>query len=462
MTRDLFLVIDIGKTNSKIVVAETATGQPVWSAERNNAVHQGPPYHQLDTQGIEAWLMDTLPAVPDKARIGTVVPVAHGAAIVPIDGAGEALAAPDYEDPAIESVAAAYARERDPFAATLSPELPLGLNVGRQLFYLETGHPMLFRRIAHVLAHPQYWAWRLCGTMATEVTSLGAHTDLWLPLDQRFSPLAERRGWSRLFPSLRRADEALGKLRPEIVRRTGFSDDCRVLCGIHDSNASYLTHLAAFGRDRPFAVCSTGTWVIVLANGVDLSRLDAARDMLANVDVYGRPVATARFMGGREYAVLLAGGIATPDVPAVGGVVARGLFALPHFAAAGGPFHGSRGRLVGGEPVDATERAALATLYLALVVDTMLDLLGVSGNVIVEGAFTANPLFGPILAALRPADAVLVGRGRPGTVSGARLLVGAGPAEAGGQPVKPLAGVDLAGYRAQWQRLVARARDVSA
>ena len=44
-----------------------------------------------------------------------------------------------------------------------------------------------------------------------------------------------------------------------------------------------------------------------MAAGGALDRLDAGRDMLANVDALGDPVPCARFMGGREFA-LIAGG----------------------------------------------------------------------------------------------------------------------------------------------------------
>ncbi|NJN38893.1 MAG: hypothetical protein HC790_09445, partial [Acaryochloridaceae cyanobacterium CSU_3_4] len=49
---------------------------------------------------------------------------------------------------------------------------------------------------------------------------------------------------------------------------------------------------------------STGTWVIVLGVGGALEGLEAPRDTLANVDAFGRPVPSARFMGGREYDVI--------------------------------------------------------------------------------------------------------------------------------------------------------------
>ena len=75
-----------------------------------------------------------------------------------------------------------------------------------------------------------------------------------------------------------------------------------MLCGIHDSNANYARYLAA-GLDD-FALISTGTWLITFNPGLPLERLDPLRDTVSNSDLLGRPVACARFMGGREYALI--------------------------------------------------------------------------------------------------------------------------------------------------------------
>ena len=70
-------------------------------------------------------------------------------------------------------------------------------------------------------------------------------------------------GWNALFPPLQPAWAPLGPLKAELLERTGLPARCRVICGIHDSNASLLRHLAAIdGAPQP-AVLSTGTWVSV-------------------------------------------------------------------------------------------------------------------------------------------------------------------------------------------------------
>ena len=63
---------------------------------------------------------------------------------MPLDIAGTPLPAMDYEEAAVDSIGEAFARERDPFADTLAPDLPMGLNLGRQIYYIEKRHPDLF------------------------------------------------------------------------------------------------------------------------------------------------------------------------------------------------------------------------------------------------------------------------------------------------------------------------------
>src|SRR5262249_11878694 len=150
----------------------------------------------LDLPGIWDWLIATLRGAPGKERVEAIVPVAHGAAAVLLDARGQVIWAPDYEDPQFETIGDEYEARRDPFDQTFSPRLPLGLNLGRQLFFLQSLGGSDFERVAQILLYPQYWAWRLSGVAASEVTSLGCHSDLWWPRQKTFSNLAREQGWA--------------------------------------------------------------------------------------------------------------------------------------------------------------------------------------------------------------------------------------------------------------------------
>jgi L-fuculokinase len=454
---ELIAVIDVGKTHSKIALLDRETAAVTWSNECESRVRLGGAFGELDVVEIEKWLIASLKEAPDKARLRTLVPVAHGATAALVGRNGELLSVPDYEDGAFDAVRSTYAELRDPFCTTLSPALPLGLNLGIQLFYWQSHHAARFKQTEAILLYPQYWAWRLSGVMAREVTSLGCHTDLWLPGENRFSQLAARQGWAELFPPMRRAGDVLGTLTPEMAAATGLDPSCRVLCGIHDSNASYLGQVAGLASDRPLTVISSGTWTLIISRGGDLKRLRPELDMLANIDAFGTPLSTARFMGGREYLAIagIADESAVPDVRALQRVIDANAFALPSFAPAGGPFAGVKGVLLQWDRLSAQERAALATLYVALMSDLITDYLGAEGDVIVDGPLAMNPLYGALVTALRPKTRVLRSAGS-GVAEGAYYLVEPFNAGVHKQPV-PVGSFSVSGleeYRARWRKML--------
>jgi L-fuculokinase len=448
MSTPLIAVLDVGKTHAKVSLVDPALGREIWSARRANEVVSGPATRELDVAAIESWLFDTLRGAPHRDQVSVIVPIAHGAAAVLVDHAGQVLAAPDYEDTSFDTVSESYAPLRDAFDLTFSPNLPQGLNLGRQLFFLQKRHADLFGRAAHILLYPQYWSWRLCGVMAAEVTSLGTHTDLWRPHDQVYSSLARKQGWARLMPSMHRATDRLGTIRPAVASATGLRADCAVVCGIHDSNASYLRFLIDREREA-FTVVSSGTWTIVMANRCDLRRLREERDMLANVNVFGAPVATARYMGGREYEAIAQGG-AEPTIDALIEVLTRGAMALPSFASAG-PYSGRRGALESVEGLTATQRAALASLYSALMTAQLIESLGSAGEIFVDGPLARNALFASLLGACVPAGTVRIYPEGGGTRVAAHLAGVASPGSGILHNVMPLKIPGLLEYQANWR-----------
>lgn len=451
----LIAVIDVGKSNAKLSFVDVHTHDIIWSVKRRNEENHSLPLRQLDIVGIERWLLDMLKCAPRKEQIAVIVPVGHGAAAVLVDENGSILAAADYEDPAFATVRHDYERQRDPFEATFSPNLPLGLNLGRQFHFMDQSGSLEFTRVNYALLYPQYWAWRLCRVMASEVTSLGCHSDLWRPKEHAWSDLAKARKWAWLFPPLRYASDTLGTITGEIAKLTGLNPACRVSCGVHDSNASYLEDLLTCGCEQPFCVISSGTWTVTMANRADLTRLRAGRDMLANVDVFSSPVGTARFMGGREYAAI-ARGAAVPNRAAVEAVLRRRSMALPSFAT-GGPFPSAKGMILRGDNLDGPERAALATLYVALMSDLSVDLLGAAGDIFLDGPLAQNSLFGPLLAALHPHSRVLV-TGGSGAYGAAVLYLAGYPDHKVRRHsvVEPLKLPGLGDYRGGWRERLPR------
>ncbi len=441
-------ILDVGKTHVRVCAVD-AHGAAFVAREFSNRVEPGPPYPHHDVEGLFDRILDGLEFLAQRYEIDAIVPVAHGATAALT--AGEELVMPvlDYEFADVAEVSGYPAPE---FSETLAPSLPAGLNLGRQLYWQSQAFPEPWKRVEHILTYPQFWAWRLTGVAASEVTSLGCHTQLWNPRAGAPSSLVDRLGWRALLPPRRNAFDVLAPLRPRLAERIGAGDGVAVLCGVHDSNASYWVHRS--DREPPFAVLSTGTWVVALAAGAPLSRLRAEFDMLANVDVLGDPVACARFMGGREYATLAGVSPPTPRYDDLESVLRGGSLAIPSFAAQGGPFRNSAGRIEGSPPRDPGERAALASLYAALMSDYVLDLLSASGDLVIEGPFAANGMLCGILAAFRPDQPVFLSQDPTGTLSGARRLTcwpRRSSLRARLERCEPLSIGGLASYRDSWR-----------
>ena len=450
------LVFDIGKTHARALVFDGALNCD-YTLQRRNAVIGGDPYPRLDTDGLWAWMLGAIREAATRFPVSHLNVTTHGATAALVDPArdGDGLVLPvlDYEceSPAQDRD---YDALRPPFSETLSPALPAGLNLGRQLWWLQRRFSRAFACARAVLTYPQYWAWRLGGEPCAEWTSLGCHTDLWSPRACDYSGLVEAAGWRALFPPIRDVRSARWQVSPALARETGLDPGCAVHTGVHDSNASLANYLHAFPGEA-FVLVSTGTWVVSMAPGASLGRLDPARDMLANVDVRGDAVPCARFMGGREYERICALTGADPS----GAVTAESLqsvldaqvFALPDFSAGSGPFPG----LVGGVVGRAPDGTALATLYVALMIDVQLSMFGTSGKIIIEGPFAANPVFGGLLAALT-GRSVHRSAGTHGTARGAALLCNWGRIRSGGLPTPcppcELRGLDL--YRLAWRERV--------
>ncbi len=453
-------VIDIGKTNAKVAVVDIARRQELGVRRRPNLVLTDGPYPHFDVEGLWSFFLESLKELAAEHRIDGISVTTHGASAVLLDASGN-LATPvlDYEFTGPDDLAGQYDALRPDFAQTGSPRLPMGLNLGAQLHWLLETQEGLRERTAQVLTYPQYWTYRLTGVAACEVTSLGCHTDLWNPFEGVFSPLVSRLGLEGRMAPVRKAGDVLGPLLPDVAERAGLPEGLPVACGIHDSNASLYPHLLV--RQGAFSVVSTGTWVISLSVGGGHVTLDPARDTLVNVNALGGAVPSARFMGGREFDLMMEGHErASTDADALQ-VLDRSILLLPAVEPRSGPFQGRAHRWsVDEASLSDGQRYAAVSFYLALVTAECLAMTGGEGLVIVEGPFAANRLY---LAMLEAATArkVQVGDGSvTGTSIGAALLLAGddGQARDGTAQDEAVAVIPddaLAAYAAAWRGAVA-------
>jgi sugar (pentulose or hexulose) kinase len=446
-------VIDIGKTNVKLALVDLDTQSEIAVETAPNTILPGPPWPHFDTDAQWAFLTDALRRMAALHPIDGITVTSHGACAALLDGQGN-LATPvlDYEHPGPDDLTDAYDAIRPPFEETGSPRLPMGLNLGAQLHYMLETDPTLRDRTAHVVTWPQYWSFRLTGQLACDVSSLGCHTDLWNPATGTFSILPARLGLASKMAPARKPGDPLGTLTSTLQALTGLGP-IPVLTGIHDSNASLVPHLSA--RKPPFAVVSTGTWIISMAIGGTTPPLDPTRDTLVNVSALGQPVPSARFMGGREYDLMRPKTATNPTVDDTTRVLRNKVMLLPSVVPGSGPFPNHKHHWTTKPATDAEREVALG-YSLALTTATCLLLIGARGPTLVEGPFAANPWYLSMLATAtdRP---VIPSQARTGTAIGAALLFRATtttqPADTTAHHPDPA----LAPYAKAWRKLMTRA-----
>jgi sugar (pentulose or hexulose) kinase len=454
-------VVDIGATNSKVALFDSAL-EEIDRRKTETVHHEGPPYRHVDAERIVEFAVGAIGELDRVLPIDVIVVSAFGSTLGCVDETG-ALATPvmDYLAEPPEDIAAGYTKIAPPFSETFCNTWPSALSLGRQLYWLETAFAETFARVRTIMTWSQYLAFRLGGRMTSEITALGAFSQLLDVLNGRLSSVVRQRGWADRFAPLTRAWDDIGELKAGF-RPADFRGRGRILCGVHDSDANYLRYLA--GGFSELALLSTGTFIIGFESQADIRRLDPDRETFSFTNVFGRPIGCCGFFGGGEFDKLRAG--ASPSAASaaeIEAIVARSVFALPSFSDTGGPVAGSgnRGRIEGPFSGAAAEGASLATLYTALMTAEALDALESRSPIVIDGPFARNDLYCSLLAALRPGQRVSSSLLQEGTSVGAALLALMNPA--GDLPkrqveLKPHAPAEFAGLRAYQSMWQAKAR----
>lgn len=414
-------VIDIGKTNAKLALVDLSTQTELAVVTRPNSVLDKAPYPHFDVDGHWQFLLKGLNDFNREFGVDGISVTTHGACVALLDGSGE-LATPilDYEHTAIQDIQEAYGNIRPRFEETGSPALSNGLNAGAQLFWLFQQDQTLLDRTQTILTYPQYWVHRLTGIATSDVSSLGCHTDIWNPFKKDYSSLVDKLAIRSKLAEPKNSNEIAGQILPEISKQINLPENTPVVCGVHDSNASLFPYLNS--QTESFSVVSTGTWVITMGIGNEEVGVAEHNETFINVDAFGNPVPSARFMGGREYEIMkpsLGGDYKSSDVS---DTLEAGIMLLPAVEPSAGPFKGKNHKWLPNVPADnAPQRSIALSFYLALVTSVCLDAIEHKGKIVVEGPFAKNDLFLSMLGVASESE-VFVSSGQTGTSLGAAML----------------------------------------
>jgi len=444
------VVFDFGKTNAKMFVFGPQLSilyeercATIWREQGQRRV--------LDTEALWVWMQAALRRSQQVAPAGGIMITTHGCTGALLDGDGLVTPILDYESASPPAIEQAFASMVPEFQETFSPPLPGCMNLGKQFFWIEVTEPQVWDRTEAIVPYPQFWCWKLGAPPVSELTSLACHTHLWSPRHNDFSSLVYQRDWRRKFPRFAPAGAVIGSSSLD-------GAVLRVHNGVHDSNAALYLYREVAGH-RDCALVSTGTWVVVFNPRCPHDALTPGRAMLANTAVCGKLVPTAVFMGGREFDVLTLNTHTSVTEEALENVIQRQQYALPSFAP-GGPFAGRSGCLIGPAAESNEQRSAIATLYLACMTSTVLDLLHAKENtILIDGGVSYNAAYVGLLAALRADQEVRLNGTREGTAAGAAALaytaLGHRPKLGPGTVVEPMRSRGLLAYYRRWRELCA-------
>ena len=411
-SKKLNIVLDIGKTNVKLTFVDSFNNKTIkfFKTKQKNIYRHG--IKILNSNSIFEWALKKITYIGRKHNLDKFVCTAHGTSIALISyDDKELLACTDYEYK-FDKLFNNYKKIAPKFSESFSPFLENGLNIGQQIYYLYKRKQKLIRKTKYILNYPQYIVWKLTSSFSSEISYVGCHTHLWDFKRNKLSSFVKKIKLEKKFPQIRNAWDTIGR------KQIGESN-LKIINGIHDSNASYLYFKNSDIKN--FTLVSTGTWYIIFNQKTPLKNLNPSLDMLANIDVFGKPVPTMRFMGGREYDHLMGVFKISNKTRAIKNFSFHDYLIYPSYASGGG-FSINKINIILYERLNKGQIYYLICLYISFVINFCLNQMKSSNTIILDGPITKNITIMKILSSLRKKQIVLKNKREIGTTLGATNL----------------------------------------
>ena len=411
-SKKLNIVLDIGKTNVKLTFVDSSNNKTIkfFTTKQKNIYRHG--IKILNSNSIFEWALKKITYIGKKHNLDKFVCTAHGTSIALISyDDKELLACTDYEYK-FDKLFNNYKKIAPKFNESFSPFLENGLNIGQQIYYLYKRKQKLIKETKYILNYPQYIVWKLTSGFSSEISYVGCHTHLWDFKRNKLSSFVKKIKLEKKFPKIRKAWDTIGQ------RKIGESN-LKIINGIHDSNASYLYFKNSDIKN--FTLVSTGTWYIIFNQKTPLKNLNPSLDMLANIDVFGKPVPTMRFMGGREYDHLMGVFRISNKTRAIKNFSFHDYLIYPSYASGGG-FSINKINIGFYEGLNKGQIYYLICLYISFVINFCLNQMKSSNTIILDGPITKNITIMKILSSLRKKQIVLKNKREIGTTLGATNL----------------------------------------
>jgi sugar (pentulose or hexulose) kinase len=455
MNPEAIAVLDVGKTNKKVLLYDLELNlleisKAAFPEEEKDGLMLEKPKEIFD------WFCESLLGFSSNYDIKAISVTTHGATVVCVDDKGNISAPPlsytNTTEPGFADEFFNLFGSREHLQQTTgTAEIGELINTGKMIYYLKKNFPDDLQKTRWILHYPQYFVFMLTGIATAEPTMLGCHSYLFDPAEKAYSEVAHKLGIvEKLSPAINKSWETAGPVTPEIIKRTGVSDDCVVTLGVHDSNSSLIPYLIS--QNEKFVLNSTGTWCVAMspAERISFDNEELGKLVFYNMDIFNDPVKTSIFMGGEEYQTymeLFNERFPNLELPEFNAELYASVleqcneFILPSVTRGAGIFPHSTPRLLeadktftlldikSGKPapgfMDNFERSCAILIYsLAIQTTKAFEYVGMKNGdtVFVEGGFRLNQPYLAVLNAIYPASKVYTTDLKEATALGAAIL----------------------------------------
>lgn len=293
----VIVVLDLGRTNKKIVVFDNAYNMIFEESTVLSEKTDEDGFVCEDIILLTEWVAQAFSGViaSNFFDVRAVNFSAYGASLVHVNEFYRPCTElysylKPYPQPLSDQFYAEYGDRERLCLETASP--PLGnLNAGLQLYRLKYQQPRVYNTIRFSLHLPQYISSIITQKLVTEITSIGTHTHLWNFKRNDYHDWVRKEEMISRFPPLVNSRRSY-----RIKIKSGVVD---AGVGVHDSSAALLPYL--YNRGGQFVLLSTGTWFITF-NPFNQSPLTAAEldhDCLFYLTPGAVPVKASRLFAGR-------------------------------------------------------------------------------------------------------------------------------------------------------------------
>ncbi len=289
-------IFDVGKTNKKLLLFDEQYKLVFEESSPFEEIKDEDGFPCEDVNALTDWIKNSFKAIlsHNEFEVKAVNFSAYGASFVYLDEKGKVLLPlynylKPYPEHLQKQFYQTYGGESQFAKQTASPVLG-SLNSGMQVYRIKYEKPELFSKIKYALHLPQYLSYILGGVAATDITSIGCHTNLWHFQSNKYHPWVKEEGIEEKFAPLK-----------DGTTIAGTNGKIPVGIGLHDSSAALIPYLSAF--TEPFMLLSTGTWCISLNpfNNHFLTDYELHQDCLSYLSFKGNPVKAARLFAGYEH-----------------------------------------------------------------------------------------------------------------------------------------------------------------